>query len=180
MAGTAVCLLSCVCVCSSHHVGRARATQEGDRLAAALDIRVSEASVEAATAVIDAGGSLSLVYYNALGLRALLKPEKWTAIGKPLPRFVRAWGCRGGMTAVPCAVSASGRCGGQAVGHHVCARADHPSLSPWLSPSHLVWAILRLNPLCIGRRAPHLPLCRPRNAGTAAPQVGLDVRVAHA
>ncbi|OSX80094.1 hypothetical protein BU14_0058s0006 [Porphyra umbilicalis] len=63
--------------------------REGDRLAAALDIRVSEASVEAATAVIDAGGSLSLVYYNALGLRALLKPEKWTAIGKPLPRFAR-------------------------------------------------------------------------------------------
>lgn len=65
--------------------------QEGDTLAAPLDIRVSEASVEAAAAVLDAGGSLTLVYYNALGLRALLKPEKWAAVGKPLPRFVR-WG----------------------------------------------------------------------------------------
>lgn len=66
--------------------------QEGDSLATPLDIRVSEASVEAAAAVLDAGGSLTLVYYNALGLRALLKPEKWAAVGKPLPRFVRLGG----------------------------------------------------------------------------------------
>lgn len=61
----------------------------GDSLSAPLDIRVSEASVEAAAAVLDTGGSLMLVYYNALGLRALLKPEKWAAVGKPLPRFAR-------------------------------------------------------------------------------------------
>ncbi|GAB0496371.1 hypothetical protein MMPV_007683 [Pyropia vietnamensis] len=63
--------------------------REGDSLALPLDIRVSEASIEAAAAVLDAGGSLMLVYYNALGLRALLKPEKWAAVGKPLPRFAR-------------------------------------------------------------------------------------------
>lgn len=66
--------------------------QVGDSLPAPLDIRVSEASVEAAAAVLDTGGSLMLVYYNALGLRALLKPEKWAAVGKPLPRFVRYGG----------------------------------------------------------------------------------------
>lgn len=77
--------------------------QEGDSLATPLDIRVSEASVEAAAAVLDAGGSLTLVYYNALGLRALLKPEKWAAVGKPLPRFVR-WGGGVAESGVRCLV----------------------------------------------------------------------------
>lgn len=98
--------------------------QEGDSLATPLDIRVSEASVEAAAAVLDAGGSLTLVYYNALGLRALLKPEKWAAVGKPLPRFVR-WG--GGWLRVGCGASLEadwfGPMGGASAGG-VCSGAD--------------------------------------------------------
>ena len=42
-----------------------------------LDIEVSRASRKAIEAVEAAGGSITTVYYNKLGLRVLLKPEKF-------------------------------------------------------------------------------------------------------
>ena len=48
---------------------------------------VSRASRSAITAVEAAGGSIVCRYYNALSLRALVKPHKWLAKNEPLPRF---------------------------------------------------------------------------------------------
>ena len=57
--------------------------------ASGLAIEVSRASKSARDAVAAAGGSVTTVHYNRLGLRALLKPEKFAAApGMPplLPR----------------------------------------------------------------------------------------------
>ena len=51
-----------------------------------VDIEVSRASKSAITAVEKAGGKITEVYYNSLGLRALLKPEWFAKRGRPLPR----------------------------------------------------------------------------------------------
>lgn len=42
-----------------------------------VDIEVSQASSSAINAIKRTNGSIKLVYYNRLGLRALLKPEKF-------------------------------------------------------------------------------------------------------
>jgi large subunit ribosomal protein L15 len=61
-----------------------------ERLPAPVHLQVSAASAAARRAVEAAGGSVTTVYYNALGLRALLKPELFERRGRPLPRAVRA------------------------------------------------------------------------------------------
>ncbi len=59
----------------------------GGSLASPLKIQVTEASPEAAMAVLDAGGMVELAWYSRIGLRALLKPRKWTDNNLPLPRW---------------------------------------------------------------------------------------------
>lgn len=49
-------------------------------------IQVSQASEVARRAIEQAGGSVSTVYYNELGLRALTKPEWFEKKGRLLPR----------------------------------------------------------------------------------------------
>lgn len=55
----------------------------------ALHLQVSQASASAVAAVKRAGGSVTTVYYNALGLRALFKPEWFAAKRRLLPRPAR-------------------------------------------------------------------------------------------
>ena len=50
---------------------------------------MSQASASARAAVEAAGGSVTTVYYNQLGLRALLKPDWFAAKGRLLPRPAR-------------------------------------------------------------------------------------------
>ena len=52
-----------------------------------VDIEVTQASKSAIEAVEKSGGSIKTVYHNRLGLRVLLKPEKFA--GKALPRRAR-------------------------------------------------------------------------------------------
>ncbi|KAI7871754.1 ribosomal protein L18e/L15P [Spinellus fusiger] len=47
-----------------------------------INIEVSRASQKAIEAIEKAGGSVSLKYYNKLGLRALIHPEKFTKMPK--------------------------------------------------------------------------------------------------
>ena len=54
-----------------------------------IDLQVTECEPEAASQVLAAGGKITLAWYNKLGLRALLKPEKWAQKGLPLPRWAR-------------------------------------------------------------------------------------------
>lgn len=54
-----------------------------------VNIQVTEATPEAAGKVVKTGGSVTLAWYNRLGLRALLKPEKWEKKGLPLPAWAR-------------------------------------------------------------------------------------------
>ena len=54
-----------------------------------VHLQVSEASESARKAVKAAGGSVTTVYYNQLGLRALLKPEWFAEKGRQLPRAAR-------------------------------------------------------------------------------------------
>lgn len=56
---------------------------------APVNIEVTECSPEAARTVLRAGGHVTLAWRNALGLRVLLKPEKWTKQNLPLPRWAR-------------------------------------------------------------------------------------------
>ena len=51
-----------------------------------IDIEVSQASKSAIKAVEQSGGSIKTVYHNRLGLRVLLKPEKFEG---ELPRRAR-------------------------------------------------------------------------------------------
>lgn len=57
-----------------------------DSIAQPIHVVVSRASASAIEAVEAAGGSITCVYYTPLSLRALVKPEKWTARGKIVPR----------------------------------------------------------------------------------------------
>ncbi|WFC99303.1 YmL10 [Malassezia yamatoensis] len=52
-----------------------------------IHIVVSRASQSAIKAVEAAGGSIVCRYYNALSLRAQVKPHKWLLKNKPLPQF---------------------------------------------------------------------------------------------
>lgn len=61
----------------------------GGALETPVDVEVTEVEPEAATAVVSAGGRVTLAWYNRLGLRALIKPEKWTKLGLPLPKWAR-------------------------------------------------------------------------------------------
>lgn len=51
--------------------------------------QVSQVAPSARAAVAAAGGSVTTVYYNQLGLRALLKPDWFAAKGRLLPRPAR-------------------------------------------------------------------------------------------
>lgn len=52
-----------------------------------LDIEVSRASKTAIEAIERQGGKITCAHYNRLGLRVLLKPEKFE--GRPIPRRAR-------------------------------------------------------------------------------------------
>ena len=54
---------------------------------AKVDIEVSKASKTAIKAIERQGGKITCAYYNKLGLRLLLKPEKFE--GKRIPRRAR-------------------------------------------------------------------------------------------
>ena len=54
-----------------------------------VHIQVSQASHKAKAAIEAAGGSVTTVYYNPLGLRALLKPEWFAKKGRLMPRAAR-------------------------------------------------------------------------------------------
>ncbi|CAL8471237.1 g10779 [Coccomyxa elongata] len=54
-----------------------------------LHLQVSQASASAVAAVERAGGSVTKVYYNKLGLRALLKPDWFARKQRLLPRPAR-------------------------------------------------------------------------------------------
>lgn len=51
-----------------------------------ITLIVSRASQSAIQAIEKVGGNVECRYYTDLGLRALVKPHKWTEKGKPLPR----------------------------------------------------------------------------------------------
>jgi len=51
-----------------------------------IDIELPMASYLAAKRVLELGGKLRLVYYNKLGVRVLLRPERWTRRNLPLPK----------------------------------------------------------------------------------------------
>jgi len=52
-----------------------------------IDIEVSRASKTAIEAIERRGGKITCAHYNKLGLRLLLKPEKFE--GRPIPRRAR-------------------------------------------------------------------------------------------
>lgn len=54
-----------------------------------IDLQITECEPEAASQVLAVGGKVTLAWYNRLGFRALLKPEKWAEKGLPLPRWAR-------------------------------------------------------------------------------------------
>ena len=60
---------------------------EGGVIQHPVHLQVTETTTEAATAVLAAGGKVTLAWYNRLGLRALLKPEKWYKQNLPLPKW---------------------------------------------------------------------------------------------
>ena len=51
-----------------------------------VKLQVSQASKSAREAIENCGGSITTVYYNKLGLRALLRPEWFEKKGRLLPR----------------------------------------------------------------------------------------------
>lgn len=51
-----------------------------------LRLEVTEVSQGAKASVVAAGGKATTVYYNRLGLRALLRPDKYEKKGRALPR----------------------------------------------------------------------------------------------
>lgn len=54
-----------------------------------VNLQVSAISTPAREAIEKAGGSVTTVYYNPLGLRALLQPEWFAKKGRLLPRAAR-------------------------------------------------------------------------------------------
>lgn len=63
----------------------------GDQVAIPIHLEVSDASEEAKRLVKEAGGSVKMIWYNRLGLRAHLKPHKFDLLprttGTPPPRY---------------------------------------------------------------------------------------------
>ncbi len=71
-------------------LSRARRRAQGkEAFSAALRLEVSQASAAARAAVEAAGGHVTTVYYNQLGLRALLKPDWFARKGRLMPRAAR-------------------------------------------------------------------------------------------
>lgn len=60
-----------------------------ERFQTPLHLEVSQCSASAREAIEKAGGSVTTVYYNTLGLRALLKPDWFAKKGRLLPRPAR-------------------------------------------------------------------------------------------
>lgn len=54
-----------------------------------VDLQITAASTAAREAIEKAGGSVTTVYYNKLGLRALTQPEWFDKKGRVLPRPAR-------------------------------------------------------------------------------------------
>ncbi len=63
--------------------------QGANALKQPVHIQVSQASQKAKEAVEAAGGSVTTVYYNPLGLRALLKPDWFAKKGRLMPQAAR-------------------------------------------------------------------------------------------
>ncbi len=63
--------------------------QGASRLRTPVNVQVSQASAAAREAVEKAGGTVTTVYYNKLGIRALLKPESFLKKGRLIPRPAR-------------------------------------------------------------------------------------------
>ena len=63
--------------------------QGAEKFQTPVHLQVSETSKSAQQAVEKAGGSVTTVYYNQLGLRALLTPDFFTDKGRQLPRPAR-------------------------------------------------------------------------------------------
>lgn len=57
--------------------------------ASKVDIQVTECQPDAARTVLRAGGTVTLAWYNRLGLRVLTRPERWIRQNLPLPRWAR-------------------------------------------------------------------------------------------
>lgn len=80
-------LRDCGCVSSKIKKGVKLLARNAERvkIEKAINIQVSDVSSKAKELIEKAGGSVQVSYFNALGLRALLKPEKFDTI----PRLVR-------------------------------------------------------------------------------------------
>lgn len=71
-----------------------RCAQGDDAFHTPVDIEVARASQQAIAAVERAGGKITCAYYNRIGLRALLMPEKFTVLprrAQPTLRKVLDW-----------------------------------------------------------------------------------------
>eukprot|EP01112_Ceratiomyxa_fruticulosa_P003192 TRINITY_DN13564_c0_g1_i1.p1 TRINITY_DN13564_c0_g1~~TRINITY_DN13564_c0_g1_i1.p1 ORF type:complete len:258 (+),score=53.68 TRINITY_DN13564_c0_g1_i1:913-1686(+) len=65
-----------------------------DRFTYPLDIEMTDCSALAREAVERVGGTVKLVYYNKLGMRALLKPEKFEILprlARPTPKLMKKY-----------------------------------------------------------------------------------------
>ena len=71
------------CVKAGHVV------QGANTIQSPVHLQVSQASETARKAVQAAGGTVTTVYYNQLGLRALLMPDWFSEKGRLLPRAAR-------------------------------------------------------------------------------------------
>ena len=63
--------------------------QGSEKLKTAIHLQVSQASQAAREAVQRAGGSVTTVYYNPLGLKALTRPDWFPRKGRLLPAAAR-------------------------------------------------------------------------------------------
>lgn len=86
-------LRDCGCVGHKIHKGIKLLAKNAERvkIEKAIHIQVSAVSATAKELIEKAGGSVQVSYFNALGLRALLKPEKFDTIPRlaaPPPRLM--------------------------------------------------------------------------------------------
>ena len=81
----------CACFSGSGVTGLCQVMllQGADKFHLPLHLQVSEVSESARKAVELAGGSVTTVYYNQLGLRALMTPDWFAEKGRQLPRAAR-------------------------------------------------------------------------------------------
>jgi len=81
------------CGCIAHNIKKgvkllSRGSQLVDR---PINIELTDASEKAKQAIAAKGGQVKIVYYNRLGLRALLKPDKFVSIPRlaaPPPKLM--------------------------------------------------------------------------------------------